>query len=63
MMLRAWHLFKRMPELGVLLIMALITGAFSLWLGTGFVVPDEREYDLSRVKVHRWMAIACRRMN
>jgi len=42
MMLRCWHLFKKMPELGVLLIMVLITGAFSLWLGTGFVVPDER---------------------
>ena len=38
----AWQLFRKMPELGVLLVMAVITVSLALWLGTGFVIPDER---------------------
>jgi len=33
---------RRFPELLILIVMAVITVAFSLWLGTPFVVPDER---------------------
>ena len=35
-------IIKRFPELGVLIAMAVITVGFSLWLGTPFVIPDER---------------------
>jgi hypothetical protein len=42
MISKGWHWIKQAPELGVLLVMALITGLLALWLGTGFVIPDER---------------------
>ena len=42
MMARALEAIRKMPELAVLLVMALITGGFAWWLGTGFVIPDER---------------------
>lgn len=35
-------LLRRFPELGVLILMALITLGLSVWLGTPFVIPDER---------------------
>lgn len=40
--MKALHLFRRFPELGVLIVMAAVTLGLSFWLGTPFVVPDER---------------------
>lgn len=34
--------FRRFPEFAVLVLMAVITVGFSYWLGTPFVIPDER---------------------
>jgi hypothetical protein len=42
MMARSLYILRQMPELLVLLLMAAITIALAAWLGTSFVIPDER---------------------
>ena len=37
-----YWLHRNLPELWVLILMALATLAIATWLGTGFVIPDER---------------------
>jgi hypothetical protein len=38
----SWQIFRRYPEPGILVLMALATAGLAWWLGTGFVIPDER---------------------